>query len=86
MVLITLSRSVWIGTEPRALCGGRPIMIRYLHMASNQFGLFDTYVSSMPVVVSDWDPVVISCLLVLMASAHNWEIEVDHEKRKVKRE
>jgi hypothetical protein len=40
----------------------------------------------MPVVVSDWVTVVISCLLVLMGSAHGWEIEVDHVKKKVKRE
>ncbi len=35
-------------------------------------------------VVSDWDPVVVSCLLVLIASAHNWEIKVDHEKKNIK--
>jgi|APCry1669190288_1035285.scaffolds.fasta_scaffold73925_2 hypothetical protein len=34
----------------------------------------------MPEVVSDRDPVVIGCLLMLMVSAHGWE--VGHEKKK----
>jgi hypothetical protein len=40
----------------------------------------------MPEVVSDWDPVVFSCLLVLMGSAHSCEVEVEHEKKKERRE
>jgi hypothetical protein len=48
--------------------------------------LFDTYVGITPEVVSDWDPAVVSCLLVLMGSVHSWEVEVDHEKKKGRRE